>query len=83
MWRVDAAIRFADGSTRHFTGQVEATPPGGGIWGLLVFIVPFVLFGGLWVLVFLRRARSAAERARAGRPRCEPVPTDKSILPPS
>lgn len=83
MWRVDADLRFADGSTRHFTAQVEATPPGGGAWGLLFFIVPFLLFGGLWVLVFLRRARAAGGRARVGGPRCESVPTDKSILPPS
>jgi len=64
MWRVNADIRMADGTLHAFVTEVEATPPGGGAWGLVVYLFPFLLFGGLWVLVFVRRSR----QARAVRP---------------
>ncbi len=84
LWRVDADIHLAGGSTRSFTAQVEATPPGGGPWGLLLFLLPILLFGGLWTLVFIRRSRAASTRSRSSRPRCEAVaPGELPPAPPS
>jgi hypothetical protein len=62
MWAVGVEIRTADGAVHSFATQVEATPPGLGPWELLVNLIPFVLFGGLWAMVFVRRARNRASQ---------------------
>jgi hypothetical protein len=64
-WTVGVDIRLADGTNPSFVTQVEATPPGIGPWGLLFFLFPFLLFGGLWGLALVRRSRRAALSAGA------------------
>lgn len=63
-WKVGVVIKLADGSTHPFVAQVESTPPGLGPWDMLVYIFPFVLFGGLWAVVFVRKARIKAAKRR-------------------
>lgn len=66
-WTVGIDIQRTDGTQHRFVTEVEATPPGLGSWDLLIYLFPFVLFGGLWGLVFIRRSRMAAAKARAFR----------------
>lgn len=60
LWHVGFEMAMADGSRHAFATEVEATPPGGGPWYLLFYLFPFILFGGLWAMVFVRRSRLAA-----------------------
>ncbi|HVU23138.1 MAG TPA: hypothetical protein VHE13_03365 [Opitutus sp.] len=62
-WTVGIDITLADGTTEHFVTQTLATPPGMGPWGLLFFVIPFLLFGSLWGMVILKRRK----RRRRGR----------------
>ena len=64
VWKVGIRVRLSNGSVYPFETEVEATPPGIGPWGLLFFLVPFVLFGGLWAMVFIRRSQAKAAMAR-------------------
>lgn len=66
-WSIEVFVIMADGMRHRLVAEVEATPPGIGPWGVLFFLTPFLLFGGLWVMVFVRRSRK-------GRLRCEAVP---------
>jgi hypothetical protein len=63
-WKVGAEIRFADGTTHSLFAQVESTPPGLGPWDLVIYLFPFVLFGGLWAVVFVRRSRAKGRKER-------------------
>lgn len=73
-------IKLADGTVERFVTQTLATPPGIGPWGLLFFLVPFLLFGSLWGLVFFRRSRRRRARSRsAPKPTCSRTP---STIPP-
>jgi hypothetical protein len=56
-WKIRADIKIGDGSTHSLLTEVESTPPGLGPWDLLVYLAPFVLFGGLWAMVFVRKSR--------------------------
>ncbi len=67
LWTVGIDLRRADGTNHSLVTQVEATPPGLGSWDLLIYLFPFVLFGGLWGMVFIRRSRAATAKARASR----------------
>jgi hypothetical protein len=53
-WRVRVHIS-GEGGDGEVRAEVEATPPGYGRWDLLIYSFPFVLFGGLWLYVALRR----------------------------
>lgn len=64
MWTVGVDIRRANGQSDQLITQVEATPPGVGPWGVLLYLAPFLLFGGLWGFAFLRRARALRNAAR-------------------
>lgn len=57
LWNVGIVITMRDGTRHTFATEVEATPPGGGPWFLLLYLIPFVLFGGLWAMVFIRRSK--------------------------
>jgi hypothetical protein len=57
MLKVGIDIHFADGSNHSLTTQVESTPPGVGRWGVLFFLFPFILFGGLFGMALFRRSR--------------------------
>ncbi len=61
MWRVRVRVSGPAG-TGEVSTDVEATPPGFGAWDLLIYGFPFLLFGGLWLLVALRGRRRPAER---------------------
>ena len=58
MWNVGFLIHPSDGETSELVAEVEVTPPGYGTWDLLIYLVPFLLFGGTWVLALLRRWRT-------------------------
>jgi hypothetical protein len=63
-WKIGVDIHLAGGADRPFVAQVESTPPGIGPWGLLFFLFPFILFGGLWAMVFIRKSRNRVARKR-------------------
>lgn len=55
MWTVGIVVQPAHGDASELTVEVEATPPGIGPWGLVIYLVPFLLFGGLWIMGMKRR----------------------------
>ena len=63
-WTVGVDIKLADGTVEHLLTQTLATPPGIGPWGVLLFLIPILLFGSLAALVFLRRSRRRRARSR-------------------
>jgi hypothetical protein len=78
-WKVGTDIHFASGADFSIATQVQATPPGVGPWGLLLFLFPFILFGGLWVLMLIRRSkRKAALKAQSKTPVCRVVPPSEN-----
>lgn len=62
MWTVGVDIRLADDTHYVMSTEVEATPPGLGPIDLFVYLTPFVLFGGLWVMAFRRRLPRRSHR---------------------
>lgn len=56
MWKVRVRVNGASG-TGEVKAEVEATPPGFGVWDFLLYGLPFVLFGMLWLYAALRRRR--------------------------
>ncbi len=65
-WRAGVEIKLGDGTAHSFAVEVESTPPGLGRWDLLVYIFPFVLFGGIWIMVMVRKARQRRARYSRG-----------------
>ncbi|HWY87263.1 MAG TPA: hypothetical protein VNX28_11090 [Gemmataceae bacterium] len=57
MWQVRVRVTSAGGSA-EVTTLVEATPPGFGAWDLLIYGLPFILFGTLWFRACLCRPRA-------------------------
>lgn len=56
MWRVRVLMMSSQGSGEtSFT--VEATPPGYGRWDLLIYFIPFLAIGFLWVVAIVRKRR--------------------------
>lgn len=55
-WRVRVTLESARGSGEVST-EVEATPPGPGRWGILLYLFPFAAVGFLWVRAILYRRR--------------------------
>ncbi len=53
-WRVRVQARSAH-SSGEVVATVEATPPGLGRWDLLVYLLPFLAVGFLWVIAVVRR----------------------------
>ena len=70
MWNVGFVITPPGGSPLELTTEVESTPPGLGPWDLAIYLFPFLLFGGLWLLGIVRRRRMAAQMRR------EPTPAN-------
>lgn len=63
-WKVRVKIALDDGTEQLLEAEVESTPPGLGRWDLLVYLFPFVLFGGVWSIRFVRKSRlRTAERS--------------------
>ncbi|MEO8165719.1 MAG: hypothetical protein ABI619_10025 [Betaproteobacteria bacterium] len=67
MWTVGFRLATADGRSEEVTTQIESTPPGFGPWDLLIYLFPFLLIGGMWVLAMVRRGRME----RSGRANAE------------
>ena len=63
-WKIGVDIKLGDGTAHSLLAQVESTPPGLGPWDLVVYLIPFVLFGGLWAMVFVRKTRLKAAMNR-------------------
>lgn len=78
MWTVGVDIRLAEGDTHQLTAEVEATPPGPTPWDLLIYLFPFVLFGGLWGFAFVRRAGRARMRPNPPRPQPPMISTSEA-----
>lgn len=57
MWNVGFRLTSAEGDSEEVTTQIESTPPGFGLWDLAIYLFPFFLFGGMWVLAMARRRR--------------------------
>lgn len=62
-WDVRFEIHSAAGAGQ-LTSQVEATPPGLGRFDLVLYLMPFVMVGGLWVRAVFRKRAIKAERAK-------------------
>ncbi len=58
MWSIGIVVHSPQGKTSELMTEVEATPPGAGAWDVLIYLFPFVLFGGLWTLGMVRRWRT-------------------------
>ena len=56
-WRVGFRITNPGGETEELTTEIESTPPGFGLWDFAIYLFPFLLLGGMWVLAMVRRSR--------------------------
>jgi hypothetical protein len=63
LWHVRVRVQSLQGGGEAAT-DVEATPPGYGRWDLLLYLLPFVAVGLLWLRAITRGGR----RGRAPRP---------------
>jgi hypothetical protein len=61
-WQTRLIVEGVNGRG-EITFPVAVTPPGYGRWDLLIYLAPFLLVGGLWALVALRRRRRAVDSA--------------------
>lgn len=82
MWDVGIQIEAPDHTTGELVAQVESTPPGYGIWDLVLYLFPFVLMGGMWVVAVVRRMRydpqsDAEERLEGGD---SPLPESEAMV---
>lgn len=75
-WYLGANLHFANGVTYRFVTNVDATPPGIGRFGVLLFALPMLAFGTLFVLVVSRR-----KRAKSRRPKPHCVSSSGSAVP--
>jgi hypothetical protein len=57
MWTVGFQLTTPGGESQELTTEVESTPPGYGLWDLAIYLFPFVLLGGMWVIAMGRRRR--------------------------
>jgi hypothetical protein len=57
-WTVGIRLVGPDGRFKELRTQVESTPPGFGPWDLAVYLFPFALLGGMWVVAMIRRHRA-------------------------
>lgn len=61
IWRVGFRLEFADAEASandELVTEVESTPDGFGAWDVAIYLFPFLLLGGMWVLALLRRRRT-------------------------
>lgn len=64
LWRVRVAIDSPVGDGEATT-EVEATPDGGiGPLGMVVYLLPFVAVGGLWLKAVLRKRKQRAAASK-------------------
>ncbi len=55
MWNVGVQLTIPGQSPLEVVSQVESTPPGLGPWDLAIYLFPFLMFGGLWIVAIIRR----------------------------
>jgi hypothetical protein len=55
LWTVGVRLVGLDRQPEELEVQVESTPPGYGPWDLAIYLFPFLLLGGLWVVAIVRR----------------------------
>lgn len=60
LWRIRIRLKSAQGDVETLA-TVEATPPGYGRWDLLLYLLPFVAVGALWVLAMVRNLKRRTE----------------------
>ena len=58
MWRVRVTLQSAQG-TGEAVAFVEPTPEGLGRWDLLIYLLPFLGIGFLWLRAFLKTRRNS------------------------
>jgi hypothetical protein len=63
-WKVGFLLHHPDGTTSEVVAEVQVTPPGYGRWDLVIYLIPFLLFGGLWAVALLRRWRQTPASAQ-------------------
>jgi hypothetical protein len=56
VWQVRVRLLSGQG-TAETLATVEATPPGYGRWDLLIYLLPFLAIGVLWILAIVRKTR--------------------------
>jgi hypothetical protein len=56
LWRVRVRLESA-GGTAETLATVEATPPGYGRWDLLLYLLPFLAVGILWVIAMVHKIK--------------------------
>jgi hypothetical protein len=61
-WNVRVLLHSTEGDGEAVM-QVEVTPPGYGRWDLLIYLLPFLAVGFLWLRAFMRN-RSVKAKAR-------------------
>ena len=63
-WTVGFQITPPGGTLHELTTEVESTPPGYGLVDFAIYLFPFALLGGFWVLAMVRRSRLRQEMLR-------------------
>jgi hypothetical protein len=56
LWQVRVRLESAAGNAETFA-TVEATPPGYGRWDLLLYLLPFLAIGILWVIAMVHKIK--------------------------
>ena len=56
LWRIRVIMQTGNGGGETFL-TVEPTPPGYGRWDLLIYFVPFLAVGFLWVVAIIRKRK--------------------------
>ena len=79
MWTVGFTIVTPDGESAELTTEVESTPPGYGVWDLAIYLFPFLLLGGLWVLAMIRRRRMIRAERLDTRPAADQARRDQDL----
>ena len=64
-WTVGFRLTANRGDSEELVAQVESTPPGFGVWDFAIYLFPFVLLGGMWVLAMVRRNRMLQDQTQA------------------
>lgn len=67
MWTIRIVVASSAGGG-ELAAEVEATPPGLGRWDILLYLMPFLAIGLLWVRALQRKRAIAREERRASPP---------------
>lgn len=73
MWNVGFRIEASGGAFQELTTEIESTPPGFGVSNLVIYAIPFVALGGLWLMAMSRRRRIREARRALTPPGSDPL----------